>query len=57
VSGHAIMELPTGRVEVWNIGTDVFATDRKITQAEYDQIQDFLLRQRDELSRSFEASR
>lgn len=57
MSGHAIMDLPAGRIEVWNIDTDVFATDRKITQAEYDEIRRFLQRQHDELSRSFEVSR
>lgn len=56
MSGHAIMDLPAGRVEVWNIDTDVFATDRKITQAEYEEIRRFLQRQHDELSRSFEVA-
>ncbi len=56
MTGHAIMELPAGRVEVWDASPDVFATDRKITQAEYDEIRRFLQRQHDELSRSFEVA-
>ena len=56
MSGHAIMDLPAGRVEVWDTSPDVFATDRTITQGEYDQIRDFLQRQHDELSRSFEVA-
>jgi hypothetical protein len=50
------MDLPAGRVEVWDTTPDVFATDREITQAEYDEIRGFLQRQHDELSHSFEVT-
>lgn len=38
-TGHAVIELRSGPVEISHITSpDVFATDREITQAEYDQI-------------------
>lgn len=43
---HTILDLPAGRVEVWSADPDVFATDREITQPEYQKIREILQRAR-----------
>jgi hypothetical protein len=47
-TARAILELPAGRVEVWQVASlDEFATDREITQAEYDSIRRCLQKMHD----------
>lgn len=42
-TGYAVLELPAGRIEITHISSpESFATDRKITQAEYDSISECL---------------
>lgn len=54
MSGHAIIDLPAGRIEVWDMSPDVFATDWEITQEEYDKIRSIFQRQQEHLKASFE---
>ena len=48
-TARATINLPSGPIEIWSITSpDEFATDREITQSEYDQIRSCFQRMLDD---------